>query len=48
MVMFCAESSVKYSLSFFTVSLISIVLLFCVLIVYLYPCSAHCAYSINK
>ena len=44
--MFCAESSVVAFLSLLCFRLV--ILLFYVLIVYLYPCAAHCAYSINE
>ena len=46
MVMFCAESSVVAFLSLLCFRLV--ILLFYVFIVYLYPCAALCAYSINE
>ena len=46
MAMFCAESSVVVFLSLPCFRLV--ILLFYVFTVYLYPCSAHCAYSINE
>jgi len=45
-VMFCAESSVVVFLSLLCYRLV--ILLFYVFNVYLYPCVAHCAYSINE
>jgi len=44
-VMFCAESSVVVFL--FLLCFRLVILLFYVFIVYLYPCAALCAYSIN-
>jgi len=46
MVMFCAESSVVVFLSLLCFRVV--ILLFYVFIVYLYPCAAHCEYSINE
>jgi len=44
--MFCAESSVVVFLSLLRFRLV--ILLFYVFILYLYPCAAHCAYSVNE
>ena len=46
MVMFCAERSVVVFLSLLCFRLV--ILLFYMFTVYLYPCAARCAYSINN